>query len=79
MRYKHITIESADTMDTNPTCFIVASIKPRAALALIQLNRQWKMWELTDVSEDACFDKSCLRDIINFIENHAGKASDAKD
>jgi hypothetical protein len=71
MRYKFITIEQrgAEVFEGKPV-WRVFNNKSRVQLAIISWYRPWKQWVFSSQPE-CVFNNSCLRDVLDFIENYA--------
>lgn len=75
-KYKYITI-SLYLQNTSSTSgkpdYKVNENKHGEMLAMLQWNKRWKCYELCEFMFEVAFTSDCLRDIIDFIENYAGK------
>jgi hypothetical protein len=70
-KYKHITIiEQKDTY-VDRTVYDIVNNKSGAGLAVLYYYEPWKKYVFTqyDSPDQIIFDNSCLRDIIDFLEN----------
>ena len=70
-KYKHITIERAGEFGGYPI-YTIENNKSKAILGDIAYNNVWKCY-VASFDSNCIFSASCLRDIIDFIDNHAGK------
>ena len=66
--YKHITIAEAEETHNNKPVYVVSNTKKGDPLGYIYYEPSWKQYVLTTIN-DIIFSVSCLKDIIDFIEN----------
>ncbi len=66
-KYKYITIKKDGVWHAKPKYDIINN-KSKEVLALLFYYKAWKQYVFTQIQQDAVFNNSCLRDIIDFIE-----------
>ncbi len=69
--YKHITIYKSDEIHNDHPVFGIINTKHKDFLGYITYEPNWKQYVFSSNREDdIIFSVSCLKDIIDFIENH---------
>lgn len=80
-KYKFITIRQAEqfeegkaipAMYDNKPLYHIVNNKNAGFLGWITYYKPWRQYVFTG-TERAVFNNACLKDIIDFLENHAGK------
>lgn len=69
MKYKYINIQEVDTFNNKPQ-YKIRNNKSNEKLGLIFYYSPWRQYVFTQIRSDIVFNKGCLKDIIDFIENH---------
>jgi hypothetical protein len=71
-KYKYITIrrEHNESFEGHPV-YRVFNNKSGGQLAIISWYRPWKQYVFSSM-EECVFNNSCLRDVLDFIENRVG-------
>lgn len=70
-KFIEMRIIENEVHDSQPV-YRIFNIRAKAELGMIFYYRRWKQFVFRG-QEDAVFNNSCLRDILDFMENHAGK------
>jgi hypothetical protein len=80
-KYKYITIKPAEQFNENNKVILATSSgkpvyhitnnKSNGFLGWILWYPAWKQFVFTAVSDNVVFNNSCLRDVFDFMENHA--------
>jgi len=70
-QYKHITILETEEAYDNKPVYDILNNKSGDSLGLIFYYKQWKKYVFTQTrtEDEIIFDNSCLRDIVDFLEN----------
>lgn len=72
MKYKHIRIERVKAPEKQPH-YAVLNNRTNDRLGDVWFYPGWRRYIFTVESHMCVFSASCLRDIIQFIDNEAGK------
>jgi len=70
--YKYITIASSGQYENKPL-YEVTDNRGSDVLGYVFYYKPWKGYCFGVVDDRSVFNNTCLRGIIDFIENHAGK------
>lgn len=79
-KYKFMTIErvydAVGKLETfaNRPCYRIYNNKSRTQIGIISFYHPWKEYVFSSQPE-CVFNDSCLRDVLDFMENYAGKES----
>lgn len=78
-KYKYITIEDSGVPIHKKPAYTITNNKGGDWLGDIEWYPAWRQYIFCPASIDAVFNNTCLKDIIDFLEHHAGKeAADDK-
>ncbi len=66
--YKYITIKNNGEFNNKPRYEIVNN-KSQKILGILFYYKEWKQYVFTQFEDSIVFNNSCLKDIVNFIEN----------
>jgi hypothetical protein len=69
MKYKYITIQEIEPFHNKPR-YEIRNNKSEQRLGLIFYYPRWRQYVFTQFASEVIFNKGCLTDIIDFIENH---------
>lgn len=76
MKYEHITIEQRGGVDkerfAGKPVYKISNNKSGEQIGLLSYYQLWRQYVFSSQAEFV-FNNTCLRDIINFIEEEAGK------
>lgn len=70
-KYKFITIKGAGEFNNKPLYQIVNN-KSNSVLGSLYYYKRWKQYVFTQYDDSVIFNKDCLLNIVDFIENHVG-------
>ena len=70
-KYKFITIEqvNGELFEKKPV-YRIFNNKGKSQLGILSFYKPWKQYVFSS-REECVFNNSCLRDVIDFLENHA--------
>jgi hypothetical protein len=75
-KYKFITIEQeGDEVFEGKPVYRIYNNRNNSQLGIISYYKSWKQYVFSSQPE-CVFNNSCLRDVLDFMENHAGKETD---
>lgn len=72
MKYKFINFEKSDRKNAGRPVYYVKNNKTGVQLGVVYYEKKWRKYAIY-TREGIIFDDKCLKDIIDFMENHAGK------
>lgn len=79
-KYKFMSIEQVygpkgerETFAGKP-CYRIYNLKSRTQIGIISYYAPWRQYVFSSQPE-CVFNNACLKDVIDFMENHAGKES----
>lgn len=67
-KYKYITITEIEYFHNKPQ-YAIKNNKSGSRLGLIFYYPQWRQYVFTQFAQEVIFNKECLSNIIDFIEN----------
>jgi hypothetical protein len=74
MKYRFIVIaqENGELFSKKPI-YKIRNIKTNALLGQVFWYSPWRCYCFTQSESGVVFNDGCLKDVVDFIENHAGK------
>jgi len=72
MKYKFITIEESRISAGRPE-YRITNNKSGDILGYVVYYPTWRQYVFSQADEGMVFNNTCLRDVVDFMENRAGK------